>query len=309
VRDGLEKAIEVTNLRKHYKDIKAVDGISFFVKRGQVFTLLGPNGAGKTTTVEILEGLKQADSGEIRFLGRLCTEIGREEKESIGVVLQETEFVERVKVREMIGMFGAFYRKSLATSKVLHTVNLEDKADAYVENLSGGQRQRLAIGLALVNDPDVVFLDEPTTGLDPQARRNVWDLIESLKESGKTIILTTHYMEEAERLSDYVYIMDRGQIIAGGTPRSLVNEVGQDNVVEFDRGQIADSQITELQHVFSRVSWGNEQIAVYTSELTECLRILLDWAKDKEINLENFSVRRPNLEDVFLSLTGKGLRD
>ena len=309
VPNNLTKAIEVVDLTKHYGDVKAVDGISFYIKKGQVFTLLGPNGAGKTTTVEILEGLKEADSGEIFFLGKCCKKIGREEKEKIGVLLQETNFIERVKVKEMVSLFASFYRKSLPVTEILETVALTEKADAYVETLSGGQRQRLAIGLALVNDPEIVFLDEPTTGLDPQARRNIWELIERLKDEGKTIFLTTHYMEEAERLSDYVYIMDRGKIIAHGTPRTLINNTGKENVLEFSRGNLSDEQLEELKKYSFRIAINRNQISVYASELTKSLSGLLEWARSNSFELKDFAIRRPNLEDVFLTLTGKGLRD
>lgn len=304
-----EKALEVKNLKKYFGEVKAVDGISFYVKRGQVFTMLGPNGAGKTTTVEILEGLKQSDSGEIFFFEKPCKQIGREEKEHIGVLLQETNFIEKVKVKEMAALFGSFYKKSLSVQEILHTVALSEKADALVENLSGGQRQRLSIGLALINDPEIVFLDEPTTGLDPQARRSIWDLIEALKQDGKTIFLTTHYMEEAERLSDYVYIMDQGKIIAGGSPRSLIEEVGKENIIEFDGSQLKKEQIHDLKNAVAGSTFTDGLMIVYTSELTASLTALMDWAKKQDIKLENFSIRRPNLEDVFLSLTGKGLRD
>ncbi len=305
----LHKAVEVINLRKHYGSVRALNGVSFYVKQGQVFTLLGPNGAGKTTTVEILEGLKKADSGELYFFGQKCREIGRKEKERIGVLLQETNFIERVKVKEMIQMFASFYRKSLPVSQILEIVALLEKSDALVENLSGGQRQRLAIGLALVNDPEIVFLDEPTTGLDPQARRNIWELIETLKAAGKTIFLTTHYMEEAERLSDYVYIMDGGKIISAGTPQSLVDKIGKENVVEFSSGHLTQEQIKSMSQEIKRVVSSDDHIAIYASDLPTALSEILEWAKQNGVDLENFAIRRPNLEDVFLSLTGKGLRD
>jgi ABC-2 type transport system ATP-binding protein len=303
-----EVAVEVIDLKKYYGEVKAVDGVSFYCLRGQVFTLLGPNGAGKTTIVEILEGLREADSGEIIFLGKPCRTIGREEKERIGVVLQQTNWLPRLKVREMLEMFSALYRRSVGVDHLLEVCSLTDKAGALVDTLSGGQRQRLAIALALVNDPEVIFLDEPTMGLDPQARRNIWDLIQDLKGQGKTIFLTTHYMEEAEQLSDYVYIMDQGRIIAKGTPQSLIDDLGQDNVIEFSRGELDPGQ---LQNILSTqgLRVGEERITVYTQDLAGDLARILEWAKDGGSRIEHLAVRRSNLEDVFLHLTGKGLRD
>jgi len=303
-----EKAVEVINLKKYYGSVKAVDGVSFYCLRGQVFTLLGPNGAGKTTIVEILEGLREADSGEIIFLGKRCRTIGREEKERIGVLLQETNWLPRLKVREMMDMFAAFYRRPVSREKLLEICSLTDKADALVDTLSGGQRQRLAIALALINDPEVIFLDEPTTGLDPQARRNIWDLIAELKRQGKTIFLTTHYMEEAERLSDFVYIMDHGKIIAKGTPQSLVDDLGQDNVIEFSRSGLGAQELQSLGGI-PGLTVGEESVAVYTQDLAGDLARILEWSKEMGRPIEHLAVRRSNLEDVFLRLTGKGLRD
>ncbi len=298
----MAKALEVRNLKKYYGPVKAVDGVSFYCLRGQVFTLLGPNGAGKTTIVEILEGLREADSGEIVFLGKPCERIGRKEKERIGVVLQQTTLLPRIKVREMLEMFSAFYSKTVSTAQLLEICSLEDKAEALVETLSGGQRQRLAIALALVNDPDVIFLDEPTTGLDPQARRNIWNLIESLKAQGKTIFLTTHYMDEAEQLSDYVYIMDQGRIIAKGTPQSLIDSLGQANVIEFSRGNISADQLEALSEALD-VRLSPDSAAVYAEDAASALAQIVDWARACQVPLEHLAVRRPNLEDVFLTLS------
>lgn len=303
-----EVAVEVINLKKYYGSVKAVDGVSFYCLRGQVFTLLGPNGAGKTTIVEILEGLREADSGEIIFLGKPCRAIGRDEKERIGVLLQHTSWLPRLKVREMLEMFAAFYRRSVNVDYLLEVCSLQDKGGALVDTLSGGQRQRLAIALALVNDPEVIFLDEPTTGLDPQARRNIWELIEDLKSQGKTIFLTTHYMEEAEQLSDYVYIMDQGKIIAKGTPESLVNDLGRENVIEFSCGTLESSHLQGLSDL-PGLKVSGDKVAVYTQDLAGDLARILTWAEDVGRPIEHLAVRRSNLEDVFLHLTGKGLRD
>lgn len=286
-----------------------MDGISFYALEGQVFTLLGPNGAGKTTTVEILEGLKDKDSGQIYFYGEQINKIGQEQKEDIGVLLQENNFVERVKVREVIELFASFFRQVLPVEEILERVALQEKADSYIENLSGGQKQRLALGLSLVNDPGILFLDEPTTGLDPQARRNVWDLIEEQKEAGKTIFLTTHYMDEAEKLSDYVYIMDRGQIIARGTPRELISGLGRKNVIDFESSELSAAEVEELQEEFPETTVSEDTVSIYVKELSSAMSVLFEWVERNERDLDNLMIRRPNLEDVFLELTGKELRE
>lgn len=305
-----EKVIEVKNLKKYYGDVKAVDDISFYVQKGQVFTLLGPNGAGKTTTLEILEGLKVLDSGEMNILGERCHQVSRRIKERIGVLLQETVFVNRLRVREIVQLFSSFFSQALPVAHILEIVSLEDKAEAFVENLSGGQRQRLAIGIALINDPEIIFMDEPTTGLDPQARRNIWSLMERLREEKKTIFLTTHYMEEAERLSDYVYIMDHGQIIAFGTPRDLIRRYSKESIIEIQQEGLDDEDILQMKQKFGEIGTKDETLFIYTEDLTSSLSNLLTWEGSKGSHLfHNLTFRQPNLEDVFLSLTGKGLRD
>lgn len=303
------KAIEITDLKKSYGPIRAVDGISFYVKKGQVFTLLGPNGAGKTTTIEILEGLKEADSGQIEFFGQKVDRIGQQEKEDIGVLLQRNNYIEKIKVKEMLKMFSSFYKRTLPVEDIFQKIALEDKGDAFVENLSGGQQQRLSIGLALINDPKIIYLDEPTTGLDPQARRNLWELIEDLKADGKTIFLTTHYMEEAERLSDYVYIMDQGRIIADGSPEELINNLGQENVIDFSRNGLREEEIKGLREIYPDLKSSDDNISVYVKDLASALSALINWAEDTGFKLDDLRIRRPNLEDVFIELTGKGLRD
>ncbi|MFN2363389.1 MAG: ABC transporter ATP-binding protein [Halarsenatibacteraceae bacterium] len=303
------KAIEINDLRKSYGPIKAVDGISFYVKKGQVFTLLGPNGAGKTTTIEILEGLKEADSGQIEFFGQKVDKISQLEKEDIGVLLQRNNYIEKIKVKEIFKMFSSFYKKTLPVADIFQKIALEDKADAFVENLSGGQQQRLSIGLALINDPKIIYLDEPTTGLDPQARRNLWDLIEGLKADGKTILLTTHYMEEAERLSDYVYILDKGKIIADGSPEELINNLGQENVIDFSKNGLRETEINGLKEIYPEIKTNDDNISVYVRDLASALPALINWAEETGFKLDDLKIRRPNLEDVFIELTGKGLRD
>ena len=303
------KAVEIINLEKSYGSLKAVAGISFYVKKGQIFTLLGPNGAGKTTTIEILEGLKEKDGGKIKFFGETVSKISRKEKEEIGVLLQKNNYIEKIRVKEILKMFSSFYKKSLSTADILKKIALEDKKDSFVENLSGGQQQRLSIGLALINDPKILYLDEPTTGLDPQARRKLWGLIEDLKKAGKTIFLTTHYMEEAEKLSDYVYIMDQGKIIADGSPEKLIDDLGKENVIVFAKTGFTDSEIEELQASYTGLKITESEVSIYVKDLSSSLTELINWAGEKGVKIDNLKIRRPNLEDVFIELTGKGLRD
>ncbi|ACI20081.1 ABC transporter ATP-binding protein [Dictyoglomus thermophilum] len=302
--------VEVEDLRKYYGNIKAVDGVSFKIKQGSIFTLLGPNGAGKTTTLEIIEGLRTPDSGKITIFGRQVERIGREEKEFIGVSLQETNLIGNLTVRETLSMFRSFYKKGLNVDDVLDFVSLKDKAKSYVEKLSGGQRQRLAIGLAIINDPLLLFLDEPTTGLDPQARRSIWDLLLQLKKQGKTIVLTTHYMEEAEFLSDWVCIMDHGKIIREGTPEDLIKSIGGESVIEVEV-EHSDGFLEELSNIGLNYSYNekHKRLIIKTNNVLETIGILLRIAKEKGINVRNEIIRQPNLEDVFLTLTGKQLRE
>lgn len=302
--------VEVEDLRKYYGNVKAVDGVSFKIKQGSIFTLLGPNGAGKTTTLEIIEGLRTPDSGKITIFGRQVDRIGREEKELIGVSLQETNLISHLTVRETLSMFRSFYKRGLRVDDVLDFVNLKEKEKSYVEKLSGGQRQRLAIGLAIINDPLLLFLDEPTTGLDPQARRSVWDLLLDLKKKGKTIVLTTHYMEEAEFLADWVCIMDHGKIIAEGTPEDLIRSIGGESVIEVDIEEnhsfLEDLNNMGLNYVFNSK---NKRLVIKTNNVLEAIENLLKIAKGKGIKVRNETIRQPNLEDVFLTLTGRQLRE
>lgn len=298
--------LAVRDLRKSYGSVQAVDGVSFAVSRGSVFTLLGPNGAGKTTTLEILEGIREADSGEIEMLGNRVRRVTPAMKQRMGVLLQEGGFEPYLKVREILHLFASFFERSRPVDDVLAEVSLEDKAGALVRHLSGGQRQRLALGAALVNDPDLVFLDEPTTGLDPQARRNIWAIVERLKEGGKTVVLTTHYMEEAEALSDDVCIMDHGRVIAHGTPRELTAQLGQDTWIEFDTPDLEPEAWTGFPGEAQR---DGSTTTVRTPDLVQTLDSLLRWSREKGVPLRNMTVRQPNLEDVFLSLTGRRLRE
>jgi ABC-2 type transport system ATP-binding protein len=302
--------VEVEDLRKTYGNVKAVDGVSFKIKQGSIFTLLGPNGAGKTTTLEIIEGLRTPDSGKITIFGKIVDRIGREEKELIGVSLQETNLISHLTVRETLSMFRSFYKRGLNVDDVLDFVSLKEKEKSYVEKLSGGQRQRLAIGLAIINDPLLLFLDEPTTGLDPQARRSVWDLLLKLKAQGKTIVLTTHYMEEAEFLADWVCIMDHGKVIAEGTPEDLIRSIGGESIIEVDVEEdhefLDDLNKVGLNYVFNPK---HRRLVIKTNNVLESIEHLLKIAKEKGIKVRNEIIRQPNLEDVFLTLTGRQLRE
>lgn len=304
-----EELVRVTGLKKYYKDVRAVDGISFSIPRASVFTLLGPNGAGKTTTMEILEGIRDPDDGEINVFGLRLKRINRTVKERMGVLLQEANFEPYLKVKEVLHLFASFFSRPLPIEEILDRIALTEKANSHVKTLSGGQKQRLAVGVALVNDPDLVFLDEPTTGLDPQARRNIWSIVTDLKAQEKAIILTTHYMEEAEALSDHVCIMDHGAIIAEGSPQELSAQLGQETIIEFTAGELPANAMVPLAEGCKAARMDGELVTVETEDLIATMEHLLAWAKGRDLALKNMVVRQPNLEDVFLSLTGRRIRE
>jgi ABC-2 type transport system ATP-binding protein len=304
-----ESILEVENLKKYYGDVKAVDEISFKVLKGEVFTLLGPNGAGKTTTLEILEGLKDYDDGKITLFGeKVQKKVSRHLRERIGVVLQENNFIDHLTTYETLKMFRSLYSKGLDVRGVLKEVSLEDKMNGKVEKLSGGQRQRLAIGTALIGDPEMIFMDEPTTGLDPQARRNVWEMVEQLRNKGKTIFLTTHYMEEAEFLSNYIYVMDHGKIIAKGSPEELISSFGGEKIIEID-ADLKSFNLELFKSEFQKVTIEDSKIMIVTSSLPSDMKKVLDLFEQSSVLVNDIIVRQPNLEDVFINLTGKKLRD
>jgi ABC-2 type transport system ATP-binding protein len=276
-------AIVVRGLRKSYGELEAVRGVDFEIEEGEVFGLLGPNGAGKTTTVEILEGYRKRDAGDVSVLGHDPERPGREFRERIGVVLQQSQLWQNVTVREMHTMFAGYYERPRPVDEVIELVGLESKRDARVKTLSGGQKRRLDLGLALVGDPDLVFLDEPTTGFDPAARRAAWEMIRSLRSLGKTVLLTTHYLDEAEQLADRVAVMREGVIVRVGTPRELTT--------------------TDLE-VEIRFRRGGEDVVITTTEPTRVLHELTAEALARGEELERLEVRRPTLEDVYLTLTG-----
>ncbi len=299
--------VTVHDLTKSYGDLRAVDGISFSVGQGEVFGLVGPNGAGKTTTWEILEGLRQADRGEIRVAGLDLRRDRRKLRERIGVQLQATALFERLTAKETLEVFGGMYPRSLPADDLLNLVNLEEKANDWTDKLSGGQKQRLAVALALVNDPEIVFLDEPTTGLDPQARRSLWDVIAKLRDTGKTIMLTTHYMEEAERLCHRVGVMDRGKILALDEPTELIRSLGQRDAVEFAAN--GDSSAFGTLPGVDEMNIEDGRVTLYTRELEKALTAVFEYARSRGMGIEDFRVRNASLEDVFLQLTGRRIRE
>ena len=304
-----ELALRVRGLCKQYPKVIAVDGLDLDVPRGEVFGLLGPNGAGKTTTLEIIEGLTQLDSGTIEILGLDWRHHGREIRSRIGVQLQSTSLYNKITPREALDLYGSYYPKRRATKDLLELVQLEEKADAFHITLSGGQQQRLAIALALVNDPELVFLDEPTTGLDPQARRSLWDVVRTMKGEGRTVILTTHYMEEAESLCGRLAIMDHGRILTTGTPLELIHQLAIPSVVEFTFDGPAPAAQDFARKLGQPVETRGEVWEIPTQDPKGLLPCLLEFAEMERIPYRQVHVRRATLEDVFLHRTGRSLRE
>lgn len=304
-----DPVIRVRGLSKRYADLLAVDGIDFDVARGEVFGLLGPNGAGKTTTVEILEGLRTPDGGEVTVLGLDVTRDADALKPRIGVSLQTAALYPKLTVTELIDLFRSFYTHSRPTAELIDALELGERRHAQSQVLSGGQRQRLAVALALVGDPDLVFLDEPTTGLDPAARRSVWDLVRKLQADGRTVLLTTHYMEEAEVLCDRLAIMDHGRILEMGTVDELVSKRFKDRAVRFDRlVGLSGDELSALPAV-SLVKEDGTEVLLYTSDVGPTIGALLALADGRGLEPQNLAIRRATLEDVFLDLTGRAMRD
>jgi ABC-2 type transport system ATP-binding protein len=305
-------ALEVHNLRKTYKDVVAVDGLELQVRLGECFGLLGPNGAGKTTTIEICEGLIAPDSGDVEMLGMRWESDSNRLRQRLGIQLQDTQLSEKLTVFETVRLFRSFYHAGPSPEEAIALVQLEEKQKSRVGTLSGGQKQRLAMACALVGDPDFLFLDEPTTGLDPQARRQLWDLIEEFKLAGRTILLTTHYMDEAERLCDRVAIMDHGKIIALGTPRELIASIGVEHVVEFSAGAasktLAISALREIEGV-REVTVENGSVQLQVTELHRAVPALLAELNRQGLPLTELRTHSASLEDVFVTLTGRRLRD
>ena len=304
-----EPVIRVSDLRKCYGDIKAVDGVSFEVGAGEVFGMLGPNGAGKTTTIEILEGLRDPDSGKVDVFGMDVTRHAPSIKQRIGVQLQSVSLYPRLTVTELLDLFGSFFQHRLPTKQLIDAVDLGERAGARSMDLSGGQQQRLSIALALVNDPELIFLDEPTTGLDPQARRSLWELVKSLQSRGKSVMLTTHYMEEAAELCDRVAIMDHGHILEMGTVPELIGRRFKERAVFFDTSpKLASEKLARLEGV-THASQEDGQTLLYSSNVAATIGDLLALADSLDAEPRNLGIRQATLEDVFLDLTGRALRD
>jgi ABC-2 type transport system ATP-binding protein len=309
-----ETVLRVRDLRKAYQDVVAVNGLDLEVQAGECFGLLGPNGAGKTTTIEICEGLTVRDSGEVEVLGLKWEANAAALKQRLGIQLQETQLSEKLTVEETIRLFRSFFHKGPTADHVIGLGQLEEKRRARVGALSGGQKQRLALACALVGDPDLLFLDEPTTGLDPQARRQLWELIEEFKRAGRTIVLTTHYMDEAERLCERVAIMDHGKIIALGSPRELVASIGVEHVVEFSVD--ADAGVPPLDAGELRTLEGvrdvqadNGVVRMQVTALHSAVPALLAEIVRRGVRLTELRTHSATLEDVFVTLTGRHLRD
>jgi ABC-2 type transport system ATP-binding protein len=308
---GSGPSLLLRGVRKAFADVVAVDGLDLEVKRGECFGLLGPNGAGKTTTIEICEGLTAPDHGTVAVLGLNWANGANELRQRIGIQLQETQFPDKLTVEETLRLFRSFYRRGITVEESIRTAQLEEKTRSRVGGLSGGQKQRLAMACALVGDPELLFLDEPTTGLDPQARRHLWDLVDRLKQAGRTIILTTHYMDEAERLCDRVAIMDHGRIIALGTPQQLIASVGGEHIVEFaitGHDLVDVALLTAIPGVQShRVDAGLHQLSV--RELHKAVPRIFAELTGQGVHLSEFRTHSASLEDVFVGLTGRNLRD
>ncbi len=304
------QAIVAENLHKHYGKTQAVDGISFTVGVGEIFGMLGPNGAGKTTTIEMIEGLRIPDEGQITVLGLTQPRDARAIKLRIGIQLQTTSLYPKLSVTELLDLFHKFYpgRQTLPTDELITLVGLEEKKSTRSKELSGGQKQRLSVALALVNDADILFLDEPTTGMDPQARRQLWDVITGLRDRGKTIMLTTHYLEEAEELCDRVAIVDHGHIIELGAPTELIHRYFSEIAIEFQNGHGTPDSYQALPGV-SSATIEDGRVTVFSHDVPQTMAALLTQETGDGQTLQGLSVRSATLEDVFLKLTGRALRD
>ena len=312
------QAILCRQLFKRYvskkRAVDAVRGLDLSIGQGECFGLLGPNGAGKTTTVEILEGLLEPTSGHVEILGK-CWGAGYDNqiRQQIGITQQETRFQEKLSATEILQLFRSFYDSGIAPAQALSLVSLQEKGSAWVRELSGGQRQRLAVAVALVGDPEVLFSDEPTTGLDPQARRRLWDVVSDLKKEGRTILLTTHYMDEAERLCDRVAVMDHGKVIAEGSPRQLIAALGGEHVIQFSLQSKDGHRPTtdEFASIKGVTRFGEESggYLLTVQETHRSLPHLLKHLEARQLTLESLTTRHANLEDVFVNLTGRHLRD
>jgi ABC-2 type transport system ATP-binding protein len=305
-----EPVIVVDALEKSYGSVRAVDAISFEVAAGEIFGVVGPNGAGKTTTIECLEGLRAPDGGRVRVLGLDPRRDGAALRERIGAQLQESGLPARLRVGEAMRLFASFYRRPLEPEAILEGLGLADRKNVAYADLSGGQKQRLSIALALVGDPQLVFFDELTTGLDPQARHATWDLVRNVRARGKTVFLTTHFMEEAERLCDRVMIIDAGRIAALDTPAALVRDLGTEQRIAFETDGMTDDALEAMRAIpgVERVERSGERVVVY-GQSDRLLAPILDVLQEAHLSFHDLQTEQPNLEDVFLALTGREMRD
>jgi ABC-2 type transport system ATP-binding protein len=302
-------ALRVSALQKSYKDVHAVQGLDLEVRTAECFGLLGPNGAGKTTTIEICEGLTEADSGDVEVLGMRWATDAHALRERLGIQLQETQLSDKLTVRETVELFRSFFKQGPTPEAAIALVELQEKRDARVGNLSGGQKQRLALACALVGNPDLLFLDEPTTGLDPQARRQLWDLIIQFKKDGRTILLTTHYMDEAQQLCDRVAIIDHGKVIAQGTPRELIASLGVEHVVEFSTGSHVPLEPFAAIPGVRSAGVLDELVQLQVTDLHSTVPAVLAELTRQGLPLTGLRTHSATLEDVFVALTGRHLRD
>jgi len=301
-------AIEAINLKKVYGDLAAVDSISFYVNKGEVFAFLGPNGAGKTTTVEMIESIRKPTAGTIKILGKDISKSFDEVKDKIGILPQEFISFERFTVRETLSYYASLYKKKADIDEIIAVMDLKDQENKLYMNLSGGLKQRVGVAISLVNDPEIVFLDEPSTGLDPKARREVWEVIANLRRKGKTIFLTTHYMEEAEFLADRIIIIHKGKIIAEGSLEELISKYGDENILRIKNCKSKDFLSKLKENDYETLSEGNGDIAVkikYKEQILEVLSLL----KYECVDYSTIDIRRSNLEEIFLKLTGSKLRE
>ena len=305
-----EPVIHCRDLRKYYPDVKAVDGLDLVITRGECFGLLGPNGAGKTTTIEILEGLIPADGGDVEILGMRWNGHARELRERIGISLQETQFTDKLTVLETLTLFRSFYREGREPEQLLHALSLDEKRNARVGKLSGGQKQRLAVACALIGHPDILFLDEPTTGLDPQSRLQLWEVVTEFRAGGGTVLLTTHYMDEAQRLCDHLAIIDHGKVIALGTPDELIAKLDAPNIIEFtsEPSMPADA-FADLCVGYHGCAKRGEGWQLRVDSLAEAVPRLLHVVEKNGSKLVTLTTHAATLEDLFVAMTGRELRD
>ena len=307
-----EVCIKVENLFKYFGEVKAVDGISFEVESGTIFGLLGPNGAGKTTTIENLIGLLSRDGGHIDILGFDPEKDKEKLQEKIGAQLQSPALFDKLTVKEMVSLFASFYTNPFSIEDAIEMVELNSKNEDYVESLSGGQKHRLAVALAIISNGEIIFLDEPTTGLDPQSRRKVWSVIKKLKKLGKTIFMTTHYMEEAEKLCDQLLIIDHGKVLVRGNPTELIEKHFEVDMIEFENSSFIEDEIgalASLESVTGQKLDQNENIILYTVDAVQTIAGLLAFSEKAGKPIRNLNLRKPTLDDLFIKLTGKEIRE